>query len=148
MNHAASTNCFHSSFQGAGAATPNHQRHFARIQREVADTQKKLQVISRHSAGWSPKILSSAQPDIPACMTSPSHLDQIAERVERLLLRHQELHRTNQLLTAQLDSVARERDSLKSRLNAARARVDALLDRIPASSPQAPVAAAVSENPQ
>lgn len=91
---------------------------------------------------------ASAQPDILACMTSPSHLDQIAERVERLLLRHQELHRTNQLLTAQLDSVARERDSLKSRLNAARARVDALLDRIPASSPQAPAAASISEDPQ
>ncbi len=112
------------------------------------DTLNKLSTISRHSAGWSPKIQSSDQPDIPACMTSPSHLDQIAERVERLLLRHQELHRTNQLLTAQLDSVARERDSLKSRLNAARARVDALLDRIPASSPQAPAAAAVSDSPQ
>ena len=58
-------------------------------------------------------------------------IDQIAERVERLLLRHEELQRTNALLSAQVDGLLQERDSLKSRLGAARARVDALLDRLP-----------------
>ena len=69
-------------------------------------------------------------------MNPPSPLDQIAERVERLLLRHEELQRTNALLLAQVNNLTQERDSLKSRLNAARARVDALLDRLPeAASP-------------
>ena len=64
-------------------------------------------------------------------MADSHHLDQIAERVERLLLRHEELQRTNALLSAQVDAVTKERDSLKSRLGAARARVEALLDRLP-----------------
>jgi cell division protein ZapB len=59
-------------------------------------------------------------------------LQDLAERVERLLLRHQELQRTNQLLEQQLASVTLERDSLRSRLNAARGRIDALLERLPA----------------
>ncbi|MEO7937838.1 MAG: DUF904 domain-containing protein, partial [Burkholderiaceae bacterium] len=57
--------------------------------------------------------------------------DQIAERVERLLVRHAELQRTNALLANQIETLTNERDSLKSRLSAARARVDALLDRLP-----------------
>ena len=64
-------------------------------------------------------------------MLSQSQFDQVAERIERLLLRHQELQRTNALLGEQLNSVTAERDSLKSRLSAARARVDALLERLP-----------------
>ena len=60
-----------------------------------------------------------------------SSIEQIAERVERLLLRHEELKRTNALLQQQLASVTSERDSLKSRLGAARARIDALLERLP-----------------
>ena len=64
-------------------------------------------------------------------MPNPIQIDQIAERVERLLVRHQELQRTNVLLSAQVDSLTAERDSLKSRLGAARARVDALLERLP-----------------
>ena len=59
------------------------------------------------------------------------NLDQIADRVERLLLRHAELQRTNALLSQQVSALERERDSLKSRLNAARSRVDALLERLP-----------------
>jgi len=65
-------------------------------------------------------------------MAQPSSLDQIAERVERLLLRHAELQRTNALLAQQVTALTQERDSLKSRLQAARARVNALLDRLPA----------------
>jgi uncharacterized protein (TIGR02449 family) len=64
-------------------------------------------------------------------MANSTPIDQIAERVERLLMRYGELQRTNALLTEQVDSLARERDSLKSRLSAARARVDALLERLP-----------------
>jgi len=60
-------------------------------------------------------------------------LQDLAERIDRLLLRHQELERTNALLQVQLSGVSSERDSLKSRLTAARARVDALLERLPAN---------------
>lgn len=63
-----------------------------------------------------------------------SQLQDLAERVERLLLRHQELQRTNALLEQQLASATQERDSLRSRLNAARGRIDALLERLPAES--------------
>ena len=71
-------------------------------------------------------------------MSNQSQIDQIAERVERLLVRYEELQRTNALLSAQVDAQAQERDSLKSRLGAARARVDALLERLPdaAGSPK------------
>lgn len=58
--------------------------------------------------------------------------EQLAERIERLLLRHEELKRTNALLERQVAALTAERDSLKSRLAAARARVDALLERLPA----------------
>ena len=64
-------------------------------------------------------------------MSNQPQIDQIAERVERLLVRYQELQRTNVLLSAQVDAITLERDSLKSRLSAARARVDALLERLP-----------------
>lgn len=63
-----------------------------------------------------------------------SQLQDLAERVERLLLRHQELQRTQQLLDQQLAAVTQERDSLRSRLNAARGRIDALLERLPAEA--------------
>lgn len=59
-------------------------------------------------------------------------LEQLAERIERLLLRHEELKRTNALLEQQVQTLVSERDLLKSRLAAARARVDALLERLPA----------------
>ena len=67
-------------------------------------------------------------------------LHDLAERVDRLVLRHEELKRTSQLMAQQLQAVTAERDSLKSRLAAARARIDALLDRLQAdggSSPEA-----------
>ena len=64
-------------------------------------------------------------------MANQNHIDQIAERVERLLVRYAELQRTNVLLTSQVETLTHERDTLKSRLNAARARVDALLERLP-----------------
>ena len=60
-----------------------------------------------------------------------SKLDDLAERVERLVLRHEELKRTNALLEQQLATMAGERDSLRSRLSAARSRIDVLLERLP-----------------
>ena len=71
-----------------------------------------------------------------------SRPEDLAERIERLVLRHEELKRTNALLTQQLGSVTTERDSLRSRLAAARARIDALLDRLPAEPAPAQAAAA------
>ena len=65
-----------------------------------------------------------------------SKLDDLAERVDRLVIRHTELQRTSALIEQQLAVVTAERDSLKSRLAAARSRVDALLTRLP----QEPVA--------
>jgi cell division protein ZapB len=64
-------------------------------------------------------------------MANQTQIDQIAERVERLLVRYGELQRTNSLLNRQVDALTQERDMLKSRLNAARARVESLLDKIP-----------------
>ncbi len=64
-------------------------------------------------------------------MSEHNQIDQITERVERLLVRYEELTRTNALLYQQIDGLTQERDSLKSRLGAARARVDALLERLP-----------------
>lgn len=60
-----------------------------------------------------------------------SKIEELAERVERLLLRHEEVKRTNALLEQQIAAVTHERDSLRSRLNAARVRIDALLERLP-----------------
>lgn len=89
-----------------------------------------------HTASTNPVILrpfGARNPTMFGCMVTPSATEQIAERVERLLLRHAELQRTNALLTEQVSALTHERDSLKSRLNAARARVDALLERLPST---------------
>ncbi len=64
-------------------------------------------------------------------------LDVLAERVDRLVLRHQELKRTGALIEQQLVAVTAERDSLRSRLAAARARIDALLERLPVEAADA-----------
>ena len=60
------------------------------------------------------------------------NLHDLAERIDRLLLRHEELKRTGALMEQQLAAVTAERDSLRSRLAAARSRIDALLARLPA----------------
>jgi cell division protein ZapB len=64
-------------------------------------------------------------------MANPTQIEQITERVDRLLVRYEELQRTNALLAQQVEVLIHERDSLKSRLGAARSRVDALLERLP-----------------
>lgn len=73
-----------------------------------------------------------------------TQLQQLAERVERLLLRHQELQRTNALLLQQVQVLTAERESLKSRLSAARTRIDHLIDKLPQ---QAPRPSAASDSP-
>jgi cell division protein ZapB len=68
-----------------------------------------------------------------------SHLlSQITDRIERLLVRHEELQRTNQLLAQQVTQLTQERDALKGRLQTARHRIDALLERLPEESSDAP----------
>jgi uncharacterized protein (TIGR02449 family) len=64
-------------------------------------------------------------------MSEHPMLAPLIERVERLLLRYQELKRTNALLAEQVAQLTLERDSLKSRLTTARQRIDGLLDRLP-----------------
>jgi hypothetical protein len=71
-------------------------------------------------------------------------IEELADRVERLLLRHGELQRTNALLQEQLAAVTQERDNLRSRLNAARHRIDVLLERLPCD-PAQPVDGAASD---
>jgi chromosome segregation ATPase len=62
------------------------------------------------------------------------NLQDLAERIDRLVLRHEELKRTSALIEQQLGAVTAERDSLRSRLAAARGRIDALLARLPAEA--------------
>jgi cell division protein ZapB len=68
-------------------------------------------------------------------MASSRQIEQLAERIERLLLRHEEAQRTNALLHEQLAQAQNERDLLRSRLQAARMRIDALLERLPLDEP-------------
>lgn len=71
-----------------------------------------------------------ASQTFPSDHAMPTVTDLI-ERVERLLLRHEELKKINDLLNQELAAANRERENLKSRLGAARARIDALLERLP-----------------
>ena len=64
-------------------------------------------------------------------MTTPSILAPITERVELLLAKHEALEHANRLLTEEIQALQKERDSLSSRLKAARARVDELIERLP-----------------
>jgi cell division protein ZapB len=87
-----------------------------------------------HTASTNPQILRETdhrKPYNARLMSNQTQIDQIAERVERLLVRYAELQRTNTLLTQQVETLSQERDSLKSRLGAARTRIDALLEKLP-----------------
>ena len=71
--------------------------------------------------------------------SSPTHpIDQITERVDLLLQRYAQLQRTNGLLAEQVYALTQERDSLQSRLNTARTKVDALIERLPPEPKDAP----------
>jgi ribosomal protein L16 Arg81 hydroxylase len=64
-------------------------------------------------------------------MNTPNTLELIVERAERLLVRHEEIQRTNALLASELKQVRAERDLLKTRMEDAKARLDALLAQLP-----------------
>mgnify|MGYP005638770957 FL=1 len=64
-------------------------------------------------------------------MANHNLIEQIAERVDRVLLRQEELHRTKVLLTEQVSALIMERDLLKAKLNAAKQRLDAVLAELP-----------------
>ncbi len=57
--------------------------------------------------------------------------DALTERIERLLVRHEESRRTVLLLERQVSDLTAERDSLQARLHAASLRIDAVLQRLP-----------------
>jgi len=64
-------------------------------------------------------------------MAVQTYIDQIAERVDRLLLRHEELQRTNALLLQQVQQLTQERDQWRTRCQLVKQRVDALIERLP-----------------
>ena len=64
-------------------------------------------------------------------MAVQTYIDQIAERVDRLLLRHEELQRTNALLLQQVQQLTQERDHWRTRCQLVKQRVDALIERLP-----------------
>ena len=64
-------------------------------------------------------------------MTTSSPIDALAPRVEQLLEQYLQLQQAHSHLQAQLATITQERDSLRLRLQAARARVDALIERLP-----------------
>lgn len=77
-----------------------------------------------------------------------SPFDQITERVELLLAHHAEMQRSNALLAQQVAALSIERDSLKSRLQAARNRIEALVERLeatPAAPPESAAAAPATD---
>jgi len=63
--------------------------------------------------------------------------DALTERIERLLVRHEESRRTVALLERQVSELTAERDSLQSRLHAASLRMDAVLQRL-STAPSTP----------
>lgn len=64
-------------------------------------------------------------------MSSQTQIDQIADRVERLLLHHAELQLRNRELERELEQLGQERDALRQRLQLASGRLDALLEQLP-----------------
>jgi cell division protein ZapB len=62
-----------------------------------------------------------------------SKIEELADKVERLLLRHEEVLRTKALLEQQVTALIQERDGLRSRLHAARTRIDTLIEQLPQS---------------
>lgn len=74
-----------------------------------------------------------------------SRTEELIDRVERLLLRHDELQRTNLILQQQLQAAVNERDSLRARLAAARSRIDTLIDKLPQLAGDAPAGEAPSD---
>jgi hypothetical protein len=68
-----------------------------------------------------------------AMSPTPPSFDQVAARVERLLVRHEELRRTNELQRERIRALELELDLYRSRYAAARTRIDDLIARLPSS---------------
>ncbi len=73
----------------------------------------------------------------PRVMT-PAIIEELAQRLERLLLRHQELLRTQALLQQEVQRLAQERDQLHAQCATARQRLDALIARVTTEEEAAP----------
>jgi len=71
-------------------------------------------------------------------MVSQTHIDLITERVERLLVRHEELQRTISLLKQQVSDLTGERNQLKTQCLTARQRIDALIQQLPPEAEELP----------
>ncbi len=63
---------------------------------------------------------------------TPAIIEELAQRLERLLLRHQELLRSQSLLQQEVQRLAQERDHLLAQCAAARQRLDAVIARVAA----------------
>lgn len=61
--------------------------------------------------------------------------DDLVQRVEHLLVRHEELRRTQQLLLEQVEQLTAERDGLRQKMAQARTRLDTLIARVPEAEP-------------
>jgi cell division protein ZapB len=89
-----------------------------------------------HTASTNRARFYAANPTIEAAMPNQYQTDQIGqltERVEQLLVRYEALQHTHALALEQISSLTQERDSLKSRLDTVRVRVNALIERLPES---------------
>ena len=82
--------------------------------------------------------VSAANPYNVCYMADPQLIQQLQDRVERLLLRHEELRRAHALLLEQNSQLTSERDTFKQRLQSARQRVDALMNNLPNQEESAP----------
>lgn len=63
-------------------------------------------------------------------MSAPSQIDQLVERVERLLQRHTDLQKSHAAQALALQAACEERDELRERMKTASTRIDALLEKL------------------
>ena len=103
-----------------------------RLERNVNQKETRRHV-SLESLNLDEDLLPS-DADVEASCISQLEEEELRRAMDRLLLRHAELQRTNALLKQQVQELTQERDSLRSRLQAARARIESLLDRLPTSA--------------
>jgi len=61
---------------------------------------------------------------------TPAIIEELAQRLDRLLLRYEELRRTQALLQQEVRRLTLERDQLHAQCAAARQRLDALIARL------------------
>lgn len=84
-------------------------------------------------AGTNLRIVGTYNRALLFLLHAMSKIEELADKVERLLLRHEEALRTKTLLEQQVSALVQERDALRSRLNMARTRIDTLIEQLPRS---------------